>query len=134
MLLSSLNSSINPYICLFFNKNLIKSVKDFFCQNNKRNVDIKAVIGKEVNGVYNVFETKISSSQTDDTSMGLKRCLSYRRSISHTNTNSSVMRSVLRRNSLTINEIKIKNEVKTREQYVNNLRLERHSTPSKLDF
>jgi len=87
MLLSSLNSSINPYIYLIFNKNLIKSVKDFFFHRNVSYDDDNPIAN--INGVYCFHDTKISSSQTDDTSISFRHCSYYWKSGNSLTLNSS---------------------------------------------
>jgi hypothetical protein len=103
MLLSSLNSSINPYICLFFNRNLIKSVKDLCCSRNHSHEDINPI--NDTNGVYYYFDTKFSSSQTEDTTTSLRHSSYYCRSANSLNSAHSrrspiQLRSALYRNSL----------------------------------
>ncbi len=103
MLLSSLNSSINPYICLFFNRNLIKSVKEFCCFRNKSHEDINPI--NDTNGVYYYFDAKFSSSQTEDTTTSLRHSTCYCRSANslnsiHSRRSPIQLRSALYRNTL----------------------------------
>lgn len=71
MLMPSLNSCVNPLIYLYFNKNLLKALKDKFCRSNywcfrcqsDNNLDFK-YHGGDFNGSQ--FEPKYNSSQTEN--------------------------------------------------------------------
>lgn len=65
MLLSSLNSFVNPFIYLFFNQNLVKSLLHFCCRV-KMNEDFNKTNASEMQSNYNYEHRNPSQSSFEE--------------------------------------------------------------------
>ena len=75
MLLSSLNSFVNPFIYLFFNQNLVKSLLQFCCRMKfNENFIISKTNATELNSNCNNYENRIDTqSSVEDESIRVHR-------------------------------------------------------------
>lgn len=94
MLLPSLNSSVNPWIYLYFNKELVTALKEFFCrkcidENNSSN-ETKRCKSRSYSQKENDSQSSIQLSQLNDTPNSSNRSrLHLNKIISNCHKNSS---------------------------------------------
>jgi hypothetical protein len=62
MLLSSLNSTVNPWIYLLFNQNLMNALRSFCCCGRGRNQNQRTLRGSHLNSTN---ETRLENEETD---------------------------------------------------------------------